>query len=218
MDQIRKNIRSAQINDNDDLEPIQEANNPKTHLLFAAIIDAGKIYTNQTGRFPVTSSKKHTYVLIIYDFDTSAILTEPLKNRTASEILRAYSTLVIYLRNRGFQPCIHWLDNEASSLLKEYNQTQQIAYQLVPPHMHRCNAAERAICTWKNHFIAGLCSTDTRFPMHLWDRLIAQATLTLNLLRPSRRNPRVSAYTMLEGNFDFNKTPLAPPWHKNHNT
>jgi hypothetical protein len=46
--------------------------------------------------------------------------------------------------------------------------------------------------------------------MHLWDRLIAQATLTLNLLRPSRRN----AYTMLEGNFNFNKTPLAPPGTK----
>jgi hypothetical protein len=80
--------------------------------------------------------------------------------------------------------------------------------------MHHRNAAERAIRTWQNPFIAGLCSTDTRFPMHLWDRLIAQATLTLNLLRPSRRNPRVSAYTMLEGNFDFNKTPVAPPGTK----
>jgi hypothetical protein len=120
MDQIRKSIRSTQINDNDDLEPPQEANNPKTHLLFAAIIDTGKIYTDQTGRFPVTSSKGHKYVLILYDFDTSVILTEPLKNRTASEILRAYSTLVTYLRNRGFQPCIHWLGNEASNLLMEY--------------------------------------------------------------------------------------------------
>jgi hypothetical protein len=35
--------------------------------------------------------------------------------------------------------------------------------------------------------------------------------MTLNLLRPSQRNPKVSAYTMLEGNFDFNATPLAPP-------
>jgi hypothetical protein len=31
-----------------------------------------------------------------------------------------------------------------------------INYQLVPPHMHRRNAAERAIRTFKNHFISGL--------------------------------------------------------------
>jgi hypothetical protein len=50
--------------------------------------------------------------------------------------------------------------------------------------------------------------------MHLWDHLIQQATLILNLLRPSQRNPRVSAYTMLEGTFNFNKTPMAPPGTK----
>jgi hypothetical protein len=80
--------------------------------------------------------------------------------------------------------------------------------------MHRRNVAERAIRTWKNHFVAGLCSTDTRFPMHLWDRLLEQASITLNLLRPSRRNPKISAYNMLEGTFDYNKTPLAPPGTK----
>jgi hypothetical protein len=80
--------------------------------------------------------------------------------------------------------------------------------------MHRRNAAGRAIRTWKNHFVAGLCSTDTRFPMHLWDRLLEQASITLNLLRPSRRHPKISAYNMLEGTFDYNKTPLAPPGTK----
>jgi hypothetical protein len=38
-----------------------------------------------------------------------------------------------------------------------------------------------------------------------------QAELTLNLLRSLRVNPKVSAYAYLNGNFDFNKTPLAPP-------
>ena len=31
------------------------------------------------------------------------------------------------------------------------------------------------------------------------------------MLRPSRINPAKSAYNKLWGNFDFNKTPLAPP-------
>ena len=50
--------------------------------------------------------------------------------------------------------------------------------------------------------------------MHLWCCLVPQATLTLNMLRVSRRHPQISAYTVLEGVFDFNKTPLAPPGTK----
>jgi hypothetical protein len=47
--------------------------------------------------------------------------------------------------------------------------------------------------------------------MHLWCRLIHQCTLTLNLLRQSQINPRLLAQAQLNGAFDFNKTPLAPP-------
>jgi len=47
--------------------------------------------------------------------------------------------------------------------------------------------------------------------MHLWDRLIPQSVLTLNLLRPSRQNPSISAYTALRGEFNYDATPLAPP-------
>ena len=33
---------------------------------------------------------------------------------------------------------------------------------------------------------------------------------TLNLLRSSRANPRLSAYAALHGQFDYNLTPLVP--------
>jgi hypothetical protein len=80
--------------------------------------------------------------------------------------------------------------------------------------VHRANAAERAIRTFKNHFIAGLCSTDKLFPLNLWDQLLPQAEITLNLLRTSRINPKLSAYTQISGAFDYNATPLAPPGTK----
>eukprot|EP00978_Attheya_sp_CCMP212_P039740 scaffold209632_cov37-Attheya_sp.AAC.1 len=35
--------------------------------------------------------------------------------------------------------------------------------------------------------------------------------VTLNLLRGSRINPKLSAYAQVHGAFDFNRTPLAPP-------
>ena len=47
--------------------------------------------------------------------------------------------------------------------------------------------------------------------MQLWCRVLQQAELTLNLLRLSRLNPKLSAYAHLEGAFDFNRTPLVPP-------
>jgi hypothetical protein len=106
------------------------------------------------------------------------------------------------------------LDNEASTALKEFNRSEQVDYQLVPPQVHRRNAAERAIRTWKNHLIAGICSIDTAFPLHLWDRILEQATIILNLLRPARRNTTISAHQMLNGTFDYNRTPLAPPGTK----
>jgi hypothetical protein len=46
------------------------------------------------------------------------------------------------------------LDNEASDARKQYIRQQQIQFELVPPGNHRCNQAERAIQTFKAHFIA----------------------------------------------------------------
>ena len=81
---------------------------------------------------------------------------------------------------------------------------------MTPAGIHRRNSAERAIRTWKNHFIANLCGVDPDSPLELWDKIVPQCVLTLNLLRKSRISPRLLAYAQLEGAFDFNKTPLAP--------
>jgi hypothetical protein len=103
------------------------------------------------------------------------------------------------------------LDNEASKLLKMYLHQQDITFQLVPPYIHRQNSAERAIRSFKYHLIAGLCSTDKSSPMHLWDRLLPHAVMTLNMIRTSRINPKLSAATHIFGKYDFNRAPMAPP-------
>jgi hypothetical protein len=111
---------------------------------------------------------------------------------------------------RGLTPKLMTLDNEASKLIKEYLYDQDINFQLVPLYCHRRNAAERAIFSFKDHLIAGLCFTDKAFPMHLWDRLLPQAILTLNMLRTSRINPTISAATHLDGKYEYNKAHMAP--------
>jgi hypothetical protein len=98
--------------------------------------------------------------------------------------------------------------------LKNFFTAQNIAYQLVPPRCHRRSAAERAIGTFKKHFVAGLSSVDPSFPLHLWDRLLPQAEITLNLLRTSRLRPQLSAAAHYHGLVDYNKTAFAPPGFK----
>ena len=90
-------------------------------------------------------------------------------------------------------------------------ESNNIKYQLTPSGNHSRNAAERAIQTFKHHFIAGLSSVHPAFPLRLWDKLIPQAVITLNLLRPSRLNPNLSAYSQLYGHYDYSSHPFAPP-------
>ena len=79
-------------------------------------------------------------------------------------------------------PKLHILDNEAPTILKMVIK-QRCTVQLAPPDTHRRNLAERAIQTFKGHFISILSGgVDKNFPMELWDRLVPQAVLTLNLL------------------------------------
>jgi hypothetical protein len=185
--------------------------NIKTHQVFAALVDVGKVYGDLTGRFQVQSSRGHQSILTLYDYDSNTISTESMKNRTDNEMIRAYTALHQKFINAGLKHELQIMDNECSTEFRQYLTDQHITLQLVTPHIHRQNAAEQAIQIFKNHFMAGLSSVDKQFPMHLWCELLPQATLTLSLMRTSRINPTISAATQLYGQFDFNRTPLAPP-------
>jgi hypothetical protein len=135
--------------------------------------------------------------MILYDYDRNAILAQPIKDRTAPELFKAFQVMEQELVARGLKPKLTKLDNEASKLLKMYLHQKDITFQLVQPYSHRQNSAERAIRSFKDHLIAGLCSTDKSFPMHLWDILLPQAVITLNMLRTSIINPKLSAANKL---------------------
>ena len=74
--------------------------------------------------------------------------------------------------------------------------------QLDEPHNHRINAAERAIQTFKDAFIAALVTTDKDFPIQLWDRLMPQVMTTLNLMQASHVNPTILEHEVLNGPYD----------------
>jgi hypothetical protein len=168
LNQQRQNARTTKIKDEQLLDPEHDMDHGiKTQFMYAATIDAGQIYTDQTGRFPVVSSRGNKNIMILYDYDSSAILAQPIKDRIAPELLKAFQVMEQKLVARGLKPKLMKLDNDASKFLREYLHQQEITFQLVPPYSHRRNSAERAIRSFKDHLIAGLCSTDKSFPMHL---------------------------------------------------
>jgi hypothetical protein len=75
--------------------------------------------------------------MILYDYDSNAILAQPIKDRTAPELLKAFQVMEQQLVARGLKPKLMKLDNEASKLLKTYLHQQDITFQLVPPYSHR---------------------------------------------------------------------------------
>ena len=62
LDQTQKNIRSTQPKEPELPEPEVERLDHPTHQIFASIEPVGRVYTDQTGRFLVTSSSGHKYI------------------------------------------------------------------------------------------------------------------------------------------------------------
>jgi hypothetical protein len=133
-----------------------------------------------------------------------------MKKKGDAEAVRGYTVIYRQLTDAGVKPNFQIMDKEASAAVKSFLKQKDIAYQLVPPHIHRRNTAEQAICTFKSHFVAGQATIDGHFPTQLWCQLVHQATITLNLLRNSRLNKKMSVYAQIFAPLNFDATPLAP--------
>ncbi len=168
------------------------------------------MYNDQTRKFPKKLSCGYQYIMELIKIDSNGILMEAMKNRLAGEMIQAYQVLVERLCSAGLTPKMHILDNQCSAEFKEQIKLNNMKYQLVPPHNHRRNIAEKAIQVFKAHFKSILCGADKSFPLHLWDRLLGQAEHTLNVLWTSRMTPSVSAYAYLWGKHNYNVNPFAP--------
>jgi hypothetical protein len=186
------------------------AQEDKCRYIYATLMETFQIYTDLTDRFPTIFLSGNKYILILYDYDSNNFLYAPMKNRGCKDTVRAIYLLIQSLTIRGPRALLPCLYNETSLDLGNYLTKQGIDYQLAPLHIHLRNNTERAIQTFKNHFIVGLCSVEPIFPLKLWDTLLPQATISLNLLCTSLINPRMYAYSQLNGHCAFDQAPMAP--------
>jgi len=111
--------------------------------------------------------------------------------------MRSYQRMVDRMKRAGLGLREHKLDNEASDAFKECI-------------TRNGNQADRAIQTFKVHFISILAGVNDKFPLSLWCQLLEPAELTLNLLRQSRITPNISAYAHVHGPHDYMRKPMAP--------
>eukprot|EP00956_Cyclotella_meneghiniana_P023402 scaffold45578_cov41-Cyclotella_meneghiniana.AAC.1 len=209
--QVRQGIRSTKPKPS---APVNPPASPTTPVKELHIWDEpiSKLFTDDMGRFPVQSRSGNQYLMLAYHCDTNAILIEPFQTRHDRHRIPAYNRLMERLKARGHTVDHQVLDNEASAdYRRAITEDWKCTYQLVPPDVHRRNIAERAIQTFKAHFLSILAGISSLFPNYLWDKLIPQTELTLNLLRQSHVAPAISAWECYNNApFNFDATPIGP--------
>jgi len=222
MIRTRQGLRSTRTNKQgildarqivDDMQPLQQSCTAIDNEMFcfAALADQNEntIYSDLCGRFPVRSFSGMNYIFVAYIYTINAIIIRPMKSRNDECMVATFKDIYEYLQSKKLAPKLHVLDNECFKAVQRYIKGQQVNIQLVEPHNHRVNAAETAVKAVKYHMLAALATIDPTCPLQLWDKFLPQIQDTLNLLRTSRRDSSVSAYQEMEGDFDFNKTPMA---------
>lgn len=84
------------------------------------------------------------------------------------------------------------------------------SYQLVPLNVHHANATERAIQTFKAHFLSILACINDSFPNYPRDKLLPQMEATLNLFCQATIAPSISAWVYSHGPSNYDAKPLDP--------
>ncbi len=221
LNRTRRNLRSTKLQGSSvpspALEPLGVTGETFTAMntLFLTTVETRVAthtgHSDTAGRFPYTSVQGSQYILLFVNEDANYIHLEPMPSRSNKSFIDAYRRGMNFFWRAGFKPNIERMDNEISTeVLALLRKTFDITPELVPPHNHRTLRAERALQTFKNHFISTLASCDPNMPLELWEHLLPQVETTLNLMRASAMNPTISAYEHLRGPYDANRYPMIP--------
>ena len=208
LDQVHQNHHRRDVHTS---ESMSKDPHEKTPINILTHVHTEGNHMDSTGRFPVVSHRGNQYNLVLHSEGANYIKIIPMQTRSKQSYLKAHQIALDFYEEFGYTPTFQRLDNEISNDFMAHLQSKNIKIDLVPPHQHRRNKAERDIRTYKNHFIAALAGVDPNFPMMAWDELIPQIETTLNLLRPSTTHPRMSAWEAVHGKYDFEAHPMAPP-------
>jgi hypothetical protein len=111
---------------------------------------SGVVYNDLTGSFPFVSFDGSVCFLVMYHYEANAIMATPIAGLDDKSIFNAYKRNFDELAAKGFKPKLNVMDNQATKQIKIFLTEEDCKLQLVEPHNHRVNAAERAIQTFKD--------------------------------------------------------------------
>ena len=178
MDQQRQGTRSTKpvpIKPDTMDEVTHLPNNKRSHHVYMTITDLdSKIYSNQTGRFPITSNCGNFYVVIFRAVDGNYIKAYPIKYHHLSRLLKAYDDVYSFLRVLGYQPQLHKMYNETLKDVENFIEEHQAKVQYTPADIHRTNIDEQCCRTWKNHFTSVRSGSPPSFCMENLCKIIEQ--------------------------------------------
>jgi hypothetical protein len=129
------------------------------------------VHTDQTGPFPIMS-QHYWYIMVGIHLDTNYIFCKLMKDQTKGKTITAYQKMVNRMKLLALGLTHHYLDNKCLAAFKACISKKRMTHKLVPPDCHRHNIAERAIQTFKNHFVSILSRVDDRFPLSLCCHLV----------------------------------------------
>ena len=150
--------------------------------------------------------------MILHDVDSNSSWVEALKDNTGGELILAQARVLERMQKAGIVPKHKILDNHKLAAYEEAIRALGMTFELVLPNNHCCNMAEteKAIQTFKDHFVSVLSRCGPTFPLHLWCQLLPQVEWQLLPLRQSRLHPNLSAYSHIYGHHDYNRHPFIP--------
>jgi hypothetical protein len=145
MKQTKQGVRSTKVVDEEAMLGYQPKPGVKHKDVYLKIFDATKklMFSNQTGKFPITSAHGNKYIMVAVKLDGNYIDCELIQSRKAKSLTKAYQAIFQRWKATGvICPNWHILDNEAPEELKQAIRENKCKVELTPADQHRWNAAE----------------------------------------------------------------------------
>ena len=90
-----------------------------------------------------------------------------MNNKTEGEMIMSQRRALDKMRYQGIFPKHQVLNNEILAAYRKEIRENHMTFQLLLPYDNRSNLSEKAIQTWKDHFIGVMSETAANLPVHL---------------------------------------------------
>ena len=83
------------------------------------------IYTYQTRKFPITSSRGHKYIMILCEINGNVVLAYSMKNKSEASMVETYQNLIKRLNDAGIFPkSILWITKYLKDIRRKSKQME----------------------------------------------------------------------------------------------